>query len=99
MLFNSYEFLLVFLPIALIGFYLLAEKKSRTLFLIIVSVFFYAYWDYRYVFLIIISALTNYYIGKSLSTKPRKYILTIGVILNLLLLNIYLIFIILLYLC
>lgn len=89
MLFNSYEFLFIFLPLALIGFYLLSGQKSRTWFLILASVVFYAYWDYRYLILIFVSVVMNFTIANNLSNRPRKYILTIGVSLNLLILGYY----------
>jgi len=43
MLFNSYEFVLLFLPVVLTGFYFLARRGSRTpllAFLVFASLFF-----------------------------------------------------------
>ena len=50
MLFNSYEFLLVFLPVVLTGFYLLHWQSRRLALAWITasSLVFYGYWDYRY---------------------------------------------------
>lgn len=51
MLFNSYEFLFLFLPLTVLGFFVVAGT-SRTLaaaWLAGASVFFYGWWDIRYV--------------------------------------------------
>jgi hypothetical protein len=48
-LFNSYEFILVFLPIVVAGTYLLAQTGRTNLvlyFLSTASLFFYAWWDW-----------------------------------------------------
>jgi hypothetical protein len=49
MLFNSYEFLLVFLPAAIV-IYRLADRyaPARTWVLIALSLVFYGYWDVRF---------------------------------------------------
>ena len=50
MLFNSQVFLIVFLPIILVGYYLLSANRAyRIWFLIIGSFVFYGYWDIRLV--------------------------------------------------
>ncbi len=58
MLFNSVSYL-IFLPIVVIGFYLL-PKKYRWLLLLSASYFFYAYWKIEYLALILISTLVDY---------------------------------------
>lgn len=48
MLFNSYEFLLVFLPITLICYYQIAkhfQSIGAKYFLVLASLVFYSYWD------------------------------------------------------
>lgn len=90
MLFNSYEFIFLFLPIAVIGFYLIG-KISYSLskgFLIIMSLFFYGYFNFNYVFLILGSIIVNYLLvrimQKSCVTHPTKKCLFIfGVVFNL----------------
>jgi hypothetical protein len=49
MLFNSYEFLLLFLPICLIGYFQFGRisKNYGAIWLALCSIFFYAWWDYR----------------------------------------------------
>lgn len=65
MLFNSYEFIFVFLPLALYGFFSLA-KISHTFaagWLALASVVFYGYWNPAYVGLLLGSITCNYIIG------------------------------------
>ena len=61
MLFNSYAFLFAFLPVALVGYFLLG-RRSITLaagWLALASLFFYGWWDARYLPLLIGSILFN----------------------------------------
>ena len=94
MLFNSYQYILAFLPLSfLVYFYL--NKKRLTLaakaWLVIASLFFYGYWNVNYLPLLLISIFVNYVIGSSLSKGrmevSRKSILVFGIAFNLLLLG------------
>lgn len=90
MLFSSLEFLLIFLPIALLGFYGLARLENASWirgWLLLCSLFFYAYWDWRYLPLMLFSIGFNYAIGQRLRSKASKAWLTFGVSLNLVLLG------------
>jgi alginate O-acetyltransferase complex protein AlgI len=62
MLFNSYPFILVFLPAVLAGIYLLRGFGRRWLeiLLVLASLFFYAWWDVRYLPLLLGSVVVNY---------------------------------------
>ena len=63
MLFNSYSFVFIFLPLALAGFAALTRWEARrtTLaFLIAASLAFYAWWDWRFLPLIVFSILFNF---------------------------------------
>ncbi|MCG3677054.1 MBOAT family protein, partial [Aliarcobacter butzleri] len=63
MLFNSYEFLFLFLPITfIIYFYLLSQRLilGGKIFLVIASLFFYSYWNVIYLPLILLSIFVNY---------------------------------------
>ncbi len=74
MLFNSYEFLLAFLPITFIGFFVLgryAPKSYGTLWLVGASFLFYGYWDYHYVPLLFASISFNYLVGKRIENITR----------------------------
>lgn len=75
MLFNSYEFVLIFLPITCLGFQLLAKNLSRRpaiMWLTAASLVFYGYWNPPYLFLLILSIGINYIIGKSLANYCSK---------------------------
>ena len=66
MLFNSYEFIFAFLPITLIGFFLLARfagKLVAAIWLTCASLVFYGWWDPRYLALLLVSITVNYAIG------------------------------------
>ncbi|MQA36967.1 MBOAT family O-acyltransferase [Rugamonas aquatica] len=63
MLFNSSGFLFLYLPVVLSGYALLAHARPRwtTGWLAAVSLFFYGYWNVRYLPLLMASILFNYW--------------------------------------
>ena len=65
MLFNSYVFIFIFVPSVFAGFFLLARLSTRLagLWLAFASLFFYGWWNPRYVPLLIASIAFNYVIG------------------------------------
>lgn len=92
MLFNSYEFIFVFLPLTVAG-YLLLGRGSRNWalgWLIVASVVFYAYWRPFNLLIIGPSLLVNYLFGRALlkmagdeaKAKQRMIALALGVIFN-----------------
>lgn len=88
MLFNSIDFA-IFLPIVF-GIYWLLNRGSlnaQNLFVILASYFFYAWWDWRFLFLIVFSSFVDYFIGILLSNeqslKKRKALLFTSVFVNL----------------
>ncbi|BAF59270.1 MAG: MBOAT family protein [Pelotomaculum sp.] len=92
MLFNSFEFIFIFLPLTLFIFYLLVNKNQKNLAvfgLAALSLAFYGYWNFRYVFLILASIAANYATGLLLSKLGSKKILVAGIAFNLLLLGYY----------
>ena len=63
MIFSSYEFIFVFLPIVLGIFYLLKKFNHinyAKIFLVLASLFFYAFWKVEYVFILLFSMFVNY---------------------------------------
>jgi len=62
MLFNSFEFLFAFLPVALIGFHLLASlsRRAAIVWLALISIAFYGLWNSRIVVLLLVSVGFNY---------------------------------------
>ena len=75
MLFNSYAFLFAFFPFTLCGYYLLRRlERVRTaqVFLLAASWFFYAWWDPRYLGLIVAWTFADYVIAaRILSARAR----------------------------
>jgi len=97
MLFNSFEFMLLFLPITLVVYFLLLRKHltiAARSWLLFASLFFYSWWDIKYLPLILGSILFNYTIGGLLAEydasakKPvsKKSIFLAGIIANIALL-------------
>ena len=91
MLFNSYEFIFLFLPITLVIYFILNKYNKNMLakaWLVIASLYFYSYFNKSYLILIIVSILVNYFIGTELNMKTnnvirRKVLLIFGVLFNL----------------
>jgi D-alanyl-lipoteichoic acid acyltransferase DltB (MBOAT superfamily) len=88
MLFNSLNFAL-FLPIVFILYWFLANKnlKYQNLLLLVASYFFYACWDWRFLFLLIFSTLLDYFTGikmqESKSEKVKTFWFWLSVSINL----------------
>lgn len=92
MLFNSYVFIFLYLPVTLFLYYLFAKKKLTkiaTWSLIIQSFVFYSYWDIHYLALLLVSICTNYTLGSLIEKYKSKCILAFGIIFNLSLLGYY----------
>ena len=92
MLFTTAPFLLVFLPIALLGFYLLGRRSpfAASAWLFLTSVFFYGYWMPEAVLLLLASIALNFYVGRQivecvqgLFAQRARFWLALGVTLNL----------------
>ena len=98
MLFNSLEFIFIFLPITLYVFFLIGKnnKQLAAAWLGAASLFFYAWWNPIYVALLVASIVVNYSLGMLIAkvrlrnrNSLRVVILAIGVIANLLVLGYY----------
>ena len=63
MLFNSFSFLFGFLPCVLLGWWLLPTRTLRLAFLTGASWFFYAWWDWRYLPVLIGATSVDYVAG------------------------------------
>ncbi|WP_419769432.1 MAG: MBOAT family O-acyltransferase [Candidatus Marinarcus sp.] len=102
MLFNSNEFIFIFLPITFFIYFYLNHKRLTEAskgFLVFSSLFFYSWWNVAYLPLILVSMLFNYVVGDSLSkstndnkiglhkTFPKKFILIFGIVCNVALLG------------
>ena len=91
MLFNSYRFIFLFLPIAMVGFHLLGRYGRRPViaWLALCSVVFYAAWKPVFVFFLLGSILVNYLVSLAIAAAPevsarRRRLLALGIALNLL---------------
>jgi alginate O-acetyltransferase complex protein AlgI len=93
MLFNSFEFIFLFLPITLIVFFWLSSKSKYVeqqlpiTWLVFASFFFYGWWQPLNLPLIIVSILFNYSLGYFLSNVVenallKKTLVILGVVLN-----------------
>ena len=74
MLFNSYEFLFIFFPVTLVGFYLLGalSRTSAILWLILLSILFYGWWRPVNVLIIGPSIIINYTLATLLLRLNQK---------------------------
>ena len=92
MLFNSYEFIFLFLPVTFFIYFFLNKRKlslASKVWLIFSNLLFYSWWNIIYLPLILASVLFNYVIGVFLSKqlKPtnvsKKQLLVFGILINL----------------
>jgi alginate O-acetyltransferase complex protein AlgI len=94
MLFNSFEFIFLFLPLTIVVFFWLAQKNSlvkRQLpitWLVLASLFFYGWWNPLNLPLIIVSMLVNYGLGYLIGNVlekgvQKKLVFILGIIFNL----------------
>ena len=98
MLFNSYGFIFLFLPVALLGFFRLGRISHSYAagWLALASLVFYGYWNIAYVGLLLFSIVFNYSLGTwiakaSVAHSPirQKHLLVLAVASNLALLAYY----------
>ena len=91
MLFNSFVFLFVFLPVVLVGFYGLGPKIRNSyivFWLFLCSLFFYGWWKPGYLILLCISIVVNYFISKQAMQRKKSFLVT-GITFNLTILFFY----------
>ena len=88
MLFNSYIFIFLFLPITLLIYFGLNKWKlirASISWLTLVSLVYYGWWNPKYVLLIVGSVLFNYTMGiwlrrnREAGRPKRKFLLLIGI--------------------
>lgn len=96
MLFNSYEFLFLFLPVTWVGFFWFARRghEPAIAWLVLASMFFYGWWQPIYLLLLLVSLIANFGLGSLLGQAHRqgrqragKIWLIAGVLFNLALLG------------
>ncbi len=94
MVFNSLEFF-IFLPIVFFLYWFVLKKnlKAQNVFLLGASYFFYGFWDWRFLSLILLSTIVDYFVGIKIDSKEnqssRKQWLWLSVIFNISLLGFF----------
>ena len=82
MLFNTYEFIFLFLPIVFVLFWVSKSVRSKLYILTCSSYIFYGYWNPWFVFLMLGSSCLDYWVGEKLYVetrqKKRKFLLLIS---------------------
>lgn len=89
MLFNSATFLLFFLPAVCFGYQIAAKfgKRSTIGWLAVMSVVFYSWWDWRFVFVLVGSMLVNFTASRLIAAAPtperKKFWMIAGIVADL----------------
>jgi len=98
MLFNSYTFILIFLPLVAAAYFLLhrfAAAKWAFLFLLTASLSFMSFWNVHFALTLIVSVLFNFICGTALSAaaqkdaKSKKPIFILSIVFNVLYLGFF----------
>ena len=87
MLFNSFSFLFLFLPVVVVLYWLIPRGYPRLTFLIVASCVFYGLWDWRYVALLLATTLVDWAAGHFIARmepgRRRKLLLAAAIAVNL----------------
>ena len=93
MLFNSYIFLFAFLPVTLLVYWLIPASTWRLAALTLASCVFYAYWDWRYLPVMLLSTSADWVAGEVMvrtgSPRLRRAALIAAIVVNLGLLGVF----------
>src|SRR5215467_13415772 len=93
MLFNSFVFLLLFLPVTYVVFWSLRTARSRYVWLTLTGYVFYGYWDPRFTLLMAFSTIVSYTAGLGFlrwsDPRRRKLCLIIPITVDLCLLGFF----------
>lgn len=88
MLFSSYIFIFLFLPLTLISYFLIGRFSKTFLYqkilLVISSIIFYAYFSIKYLSVLLFSLFFNYFLSYLITKYRRRYIFLISVFFNIL---------------
>ncbi|MCI9413287.1 MAG: MBOAT family protein [Clostridia bacterium] len=85
MVFSSFTFLFIFLPLVLLTYFLAKKRQLRNIVLLVFSLIFYAWGEPVYVLLMLLSIIVNYFIALKIERRKRgkKKWMIIDVIFNL----------------
>lgn len=90
MLFNTNTFAIFFAIVYAV--YLLLSFRAQTWFLLLASWYFYACWNWKFLFLLLLSTTIDYWVGCKMEAAKdgaRKRLITISVVVNLTILGIF----------
>lgn len=87
MLFNSLEFLVFLILVFALYWFVFGNKKNhQNVLLLVSSYFFYGWWDYRFLSLILLSTLVDYFVGLAIESSEekskRKLLLGLSIVFN-----------------
>lgn len=84
MSFASLTFLYFFLPITLLGYYVL-PNKARNMFLLLANIVFYGWGEPSFLIVILLTTVINFYAGKIMMQKPqyKKHVAIIAIVIDL----------------
>jgi alginate O-acetyltransferase complex protein AlgI len=71
LLFNSAEFIFVFLPLVL-GIYYVLPHRAQNAFLVLASCVFYASWDWRFLAPLLFTSSLDYWVSKRLEAASQQ---------------------------
>ncbi len=83
MLFNSWVFIIFFFQAFIFGFWILKNKISRYIWIIIFSLVFYAFWNLYYASILVISVVVSYIFGLAIGRYSRLPILWLAIFFHL----------------
>ena len=72
MVFSSFTFLFIFLPLVLLTYFIAKKRKLRNIVLFIFSLIFYAWGEPVYVLLMLLSIIVNYAVALIIEKVPKK---------------------------
>ena len=94
MLFNSIEFA-IFLPIVFMLYWFVFQRniKAQNFFIVVASYAFYGWWDWRFLSLILISTLEDYFVAMQIhgvtNERKRRMWLLVSIIVNIGILGVF----------
>ena len=71
MVFSSFTFLFIFLPLVLLTYFLAKKRQLRNIVLLVFSLIFYAWGEPVYVILMLLSIIVNYLIALKIERRKR----------------------------
>lgn len=93
MLFNSGLFFQFFAAFVLLYYSVRGSLRARNILIVIASYVFYGWWDYRFLSLLLVSSLLDYFVGigleKTGDARQRKMLVTLSITGNLALLGFF----------